>query len=389
MLACKKNVNDLQKMKLTKLSKHLSEEEFWWLLWPAGHMSLLVSRRAEMILFRVRLVAALFAILTAAWIIVDFFAVPWPAWGQLAAGRLLASASFVLVAYAFSGPPRLRDTYLALGSLYAIPTVFYVYSYWVMHGVDMNGLASTMAGVYAFLPFIMIAGLGMFPLTAVESLVFATPVVLLEFAAGLLDWHMLNLSHLISAAWLSVMLMVVATLSSMSQLGFMIALVRQAVRDPLTKCFTRLSGEELLEMQFILANRSNAPLSVAFVDLDNFKSVNDNYGHDAGDKVLLTATQRIRESLRTGDMLARWGGEEFILILPSTYCNEAEAVLQRMRREGLGERPDGTPVTASIGLAERTLDSGDDWRQLVEIADQRMYAAKQGGKDRVVACRPG
>jgi diguanylate cyclase (GGDEF)-like protein len=182
------------------------------------------------------------------------------------------------------------------------------------------------------------------------------------------------------------MIAAVATMSGMSQLGFMIALVRQAVHDPLTRCFSRMSGEELLEIQFIIASRSNMPLAVAFVDLDNFKSINDNYGHDAGDQILVAATNAIRASLRTGDMLARWGGEEFILILPSTYCDEAVKVLERLREAGLGPRPDGKPVTASIGLAERTLDSTDDWRKLVEIADQRMYAAKQGGKDRVVAC---
>lgn len=373
-------------MQLPKLARHLSEEEFWWLFVPGRHMSLLTSRRADMILFRVRLVAALFSILTALWILLDIVLVPWPVWGELAIGRVLASGAFVYIALGFRKHHDMRTTYLALAGLYAIPTLFYAYSFWILQGVDIQGVGSMLSGIYAFLPFIMIAGLGMFPLTALESLIFALPVVLLEFVANALDLSMLNLSHLISAAWLSLMLAVVAMLSGMSQLGFMIALVRQAVRDPLTKCFSRLSGEELLEIQFIISTRSNAPLSVVFVDLDNFKSVNDNYGHDAGDKVLLAATEMIRSGLRTGDMLVRWGGEEFVLILPSTYCDEAVGVLQKLRSKGLGTRPDGSPITASIGVAERTLDSPDDWRKLVEAADQRMYTAKQSGKDRVVAC---
>jgi diguanylate cyclase (GGDEF)-like protein len=257
-----------------------------------------------------------------------------------------------------------------------------------MQRTDLNGLASTIAGVYAFLPFIMVAGLGMFPLTAIEGLAFALPVIGAEFAASSLGLDMLNLSHLIGTIWLSAMIATVATMSGMSQLGFMIALVRQAVRDPLTSCFSRLSGEELLEIQFIIASRSNTPLSVAFVDLDNFKSINDNYGHDAGDEVLITATNSLRASLRTGDMLVRWGGEEFILILPSSYRDEAVNVLERAREQGLGTRPDGKPMTASIGVAERTLDSRDDWRKLIEIADQRMYTAKQSGKDRIIASSP-
>ncbi len=368
------------------MGKHLVDEELTWLFWPGRHMALLTTRRAEMILLRVRVIATLFAILTSLWIAVDAFVLSWPAWGELAAGRLIASAAFALLAISFRHSSSMRDTYAALVILYLIPTVFFIFSYLVMQKTELNGLSSTIAGVYAFLPFVMVAGLGMFPLTAAEGLVFALPVLGAEFAASYLGLDMFSLSHLIGTIWLSAMIAAVATMSGMSQLGFMIALVRQAVRDPLTSCFSRLSGEELLEIQFIIASRSNTPLSVAFVDLDNFKGINDKYGHDAGDQALISATSKLRAALRTGDMLVRWGGEEFILILPSTYCNEAEKVLERVREQGLGDRPDGKPMTASIGLAERTVDSLDDWRKLVEIADQRMYAAKQGGKDRIIAC---
>ena len=366
--------------------KYLVDEEFWWLFLPGKHMPLLATRRAEMILFRVRIVAVLFAVLTSLWIAVDAFVLPWPVWGELGIGRLFASLAFVWIAIVFRGSSRMRDTYLALGALYAIPTLFYVFSYGVMQQVELNGLTSTIAGIYAFLPFIMVAGLGMFPLTAAEGLVFAFPVLAVEIMSSLLGLQMLSLSHLISTAWLSVMIAIVATLSGMSQLGFMIALVRQVVRDPLTRCFSRQSGEELLEIQFIIASRSNTPLTVGFLDLDDFKRINDTCGHEAGDRVLLAASHKIRSMLRTGDMLVRWGGEEFILILPSTYCDEAKLVLDKVRASGLGVRPDGMPLTASIGLAERTRDNADEWRRLIELADQRMYAAKHTGKDRVVAC---
>lgn len=368
------------------MGKHLVDEELTWLFWPGRHMTLLTTRRAEMILLRVRVIATLFAVLTALWIAVDAFVLPWPAWGELAAGRVIASAAFVLLAMSCRKSGSMRHTYVALVMLYLIPTVFFVFSYLVLQKTELNALSSTISGVYAFLPFVMVAGLGMFPLTAAEGLAFSLPVLSAEFAASALGLDMLNLSHLIGTIWLSGMIAAVATMSGMSQLGFMIALVRQAVRDPLTNCFSRLSGEELLEIQFIIASRSNTPMSVAFVDLDNFKSINDNYGHDAGDQVLITATSNLRAALRTGDMLVRWGGEEFILILPSSYCDEAVNVLERVRAHGLGTRPDGKPMTASIGLAERTVDSRDDWRKLIEIADQRMYTAKQGGKDRIIAC---
>jgi diguanylate cyclase (GGDEF)-like protein len=87
-----------------------------------------------------------------------------------------------------------------------------------------------------------------------------------------------------------------------------------------------------------------------------------------------------------GDMLTRWGGEEFLLIMPNTTAPMACKALTRVRAQGFGTRPDGTPMTASIGVAERMRDGAEDWRQLVEFADKRMYTAKQGGRDRVVGC---
>jgi diguanylate cyclase (GGDEF)-like protein len=170
----------------------------------------------------------------------------------------------------------------------------------------------------------------------------------------------------------------------MSQLAFMLALVRQAIRDPLTGVFSRYSGEEMLELQFTNAQRSDTPLSVAFIDLDYFKDINDQFGHEAGDQALLTMTDTVCRHLRRGDLLARWGGEEFLLIMPSTDVQQAQSAILRMRSLGFGMRPDNTPLTASIGLAERMMDQSKDWKALVDLADQRMYQAKQGGRDQVV-----
>jgi diguanylate cyclase (GGDEF)-like protein len=163
----------------------------------------------------------------------------------------------------------------------------------------------------------------------------------------------------------------------------MIALVRQAVRDPLTGVFSRSSGEEVVELQFSIASRSGAPLSVAFIDLDHFKSVNDRFGHDAGDRVLINMTEIVNRNLRRGDVLARWGGEEFLLIMPNTDVEKAEAAIARLRSIGFGSRPDNAPVTASIGIAERSAMQAADWKALVDMADQRMYRAKQSGRDRM------
>ncbi|WP_141104265.1 GGDEF domain-containing protein, partial [Noviherbaspirillum denitrificans] len=187
------------------------------------------------------------------------------------------------------------------------------------------------------------------------------------------------------AFWLLVLITGVSTLAGMSQLAFMLVLVRQAIRDPLTGVFSRRSGEEVMELHFNNATRHEAPMSVAFFDIDHFKSVNDKFGHEAGDKVLVDMTGTVGANLRRGDTLARWGGEEFVLIMPNTDLRQAEAAVQRLRGIGFGSRPDNTPVTVSAGIAERIGDAADEWKKLVDTADQRMYRAKQSGRNRVVA----
>lgn len=360
----------------------LSRDELLWLLFPGKHLSLLSTRRAAMIISRVHLISFLFSILTLLFIIPDVLFLPWSVAGNLALGRIASSLAFAGLIFSFRTSLRMRDAYISLGVMFAIPTFFYFFSYSMLAQTPVNGLASTITAIYAFLPLIMVVGLSMFPLTALDGVIFASPVLIAEVVSGLLQMDSFNLSPVISTSWLVMILAMVAALSGMSQLGFMIALVRTALRDALTGCFSRLSGTELLEIQFILSSRSGNPLALAFIDLDNFKSVNDTFGHEAGDTVLVKAADCIRASLRTGDMLARWGGEEFIMIMPNTYCKDAIMAIERLRANGFGERPDGKAMTASIGISERMEDRAADWKALVELADQRMYAAKQAGKNR-------
>lgn len=177
-------------------------------------------------------------------------------------------------------------------------------------------------------------------------------------------------------------------MASMSQLALMFALVRQAIRDPLTGVFSRGSGEEILRLQWDSAQRKDGPLALAFIDLDHFKSINDNHGHESGDQVLREAARRLVATLRGSDSLLRWGGEEFLLIMPETDMQQAHMALERIVGQGLGVRPDGAPLTASIGLAERRCDRIADCRDLLELADKRMYYAKMRGRNRLCATDP-
>lgn len=366
----------------TRILDQWTVEDVRDLIVPFAHTSLIQRHRALLIISRVRWVAAVFAILTPLWIVIDMAFFPWPLWGWLALLRVVSSAGFAFLASSQGINEEVSGARLALAGLLSIPTLFFIISHPLLNQYEVGGPAAAIAAGYAFLPFVMVAGLSVFPLTAIEGMLFAAPLLVAHLGAGLLGSMVLPFNSYIGALWLLALLTVVAALSAMSQLHFMTALVNQTAHDVLTGAFARRVGEELLRLQFSNGRRANLPLSVMFIDIDNFKSINDRYGHEEGDRALREAALALSRHMRHSDMIVRWGGEEFVLILPNTDSAGAETVIRRLREEGLGLRPDGSPLTASIGVAESHRDAASDGQALVELADQRMYQAKQNGKNR-------
>lgn len=366
---------------LDRMLNDLSADELRGLFLPDSHNPILTCRRVDIISSRVRAISTLFAFLTPAWIIIDLAVFPWPIWPQLAALRLAASLSFAALAFSSGKSIKINNAYREIAIMFGIPILFFISSHYLLSQHLLYGASDAVATGYAFLPFVMVAGLSVFPLTAVEGLAYAVPVLAVEIGGAALHLDDLGWGTHLGSLWLLFLIAVVATLSSMSQLGLMMALVRLAIRDCLTCGFTRNTGEELLEIQCKIAQRNQSPLALVFADLDDFKAINDIHGHKAGDRALVHASNSMSSNLRTSDILVRWGGEEFILILPNTDRNGAVGVIERLQTFGLGLRPDGKPMTASFGIAEYLGDRAQDWRELVEIADRRMYAAKQLGKN--------
>lgn len=367
------------------LPNELSPSELGQLLTPRRHSMLLGQRRATMIVNRVRLFAMLFAVLTPLWGIVDVMVFDSPLWIKLAFLRVLTSAAFaaVLVFYRPSG--RLLDAYRAMAVLFIIPTLFYIASHLLLAGQALDGFSSAVATGYAFLPFVLMAGLAVFPLSLIENVVLATVLLIAQGIAGYLSWSTINWPSFAGGFWLLILIAWVTSLASTSQLAFMITLVRQAIHDPLTGTFSRGSGKEILNLNWANAMRNRQPISVAFLDLDHFKKVNDEFGHEAGDTVLRDFASQLSKQLRGSDCLLRWGGEEFVLLMPNTSLDKAQIALKRMMTSGFGQRPDGSPLTASIGLAEQLHDQVDSPQQLLALADQRMYQAKQAGRNQICA----
>ena len=162
---------------------------------------------------------------------------------------------------------------------------------------------------------------------------------------------------------------------------------RIARSDPLTGLANRRHLDEQLAAHAASAARHHHELSVAVVDIDNFKSVNDTFGHNAGDTVLREVARRIAASARVEDIVGRWGGEEFIVILPHCGVDGASVVSERIRRAVAAtpvraEHGIAIPVTVSVGC------TGGTDEVAVERADAALYAAKKGGRNRTVVLEP-
>jgi two-component system cell cycle response regulator len=157
-----------------------------------------------------------------------------------------------------------------------------------------------------------------------------------------------------------------------------------AATDPLTGLYNRRHFGRVLEQLFSESERTGSDLSCVMIDLDGYKQLNDSFGHALGDQLLVVAGKVIQANLRKMDVAARYGGDEFVLLLPHTTISEAQGVSQRIRddyRQGSGivlRRNDG--VNMSLGIASRKNDTPATAEQLVIFADTAMYRAKASGK---------
>ena len=165
-------------------------------------------------------------------------------------------------------------------------------------------------------------------------------------------------------------------------------LEEQAVRDSLTGLFNRRYLDDALPRELQRAQREKYPVALVLADIDRFKRVNDTYGHQAGDIVLQALARLLKDNVRGGDLPCRWGGEEFVLVLPRMSLDHAMARADALRTSfaALRLELDGEPVrlTLSAGVAVYP-EHGGNVANLLQAADEALYAAKNGGRDRVHA----
>ena len=162
--------------------------------------------------------------------------------------------------------------------------------------------------------------------------------------------------------------------------------IEQAMHDPLTGALNRSALSTMIKKEIDLSHRHQQPLSVLMIDIDHFKQINDTYGHAMGDKVLCTLVDQLNKIVRNSDILFRYGGEEFTILLNNTNTQGANLLAQRIRRgiESMTQTYDESELQLTVSIGMATLCEDEVASELLERADQALYSAKKFGRNCVI-----
>ena len=159
-------------------------------------------------------------------------------------------------------------------------------------------------------------------------------------------------------------------------------IIKLSETDKLTQIYNRLKLDDALETELIRANRTNIPFAVILLDIDDFKAVNDKFGHQAGDKILIELAKLMKSCIRTTDLVGRWGGEEFIFILPDTDENGGMQFAEKIRKR-VSETNFIKPEKITVSLGVSVYRSDVSVFSIISRADQALYASKNNGRNQV------
>ncbi|HEB57328.1 MAG TPA: GGDEF domain-containing protein [Gammaproteobacteria bacterium] len=339
--------------------------------------------RAEYIYMRVRLLSIVFSILALLWIPIDIIIVPENALVSILTLRIAYSGLFLLLGLSTKGPQSLHCARLRLSIFVFIPCLFYVGSRLVFN--SDTGIEGALVG-YSFLPYLTVVLLAIFPLTLIEGISYAS-LVGITFLGSEVYFGGLLTGSTLGNVWLLTLLAGIAVWAQLAQLHMLLRLYREASRDALTGLVNRRVLNKWLQLEITRARQQQRPLSVLLFDLDFFKRVNDTYGHLTGDKVLQAFSRLLKRDLVNYNLISRYGGEEFLAVLPGLEESKAMAIADRIRRNCHTvntKGPEGCLVNFTVSIGVTGLRDTDTTETLVSRVDKGLYSAKMKGRDIVV-----
>lgn len=335
--------------------------------------------RAEYINSRIRLLAILFAVLTPLWIPVDYFILEAEQFQLMAMVRLVFSFLLILLSKASAQAVTLARAQRRLVALMVLPALFHLATEQILSGREYGGLIE----FYTFLPFLIVVMHSVFPLTLSEGTLLSLLTLSFLSVDELLDGSLLSFEG-IAYLWLMCLLMGVAIWAQLSQLHMQLNLFNQATTDPLTGLLNRRALIKQLDLVEQRMRRDFRPVSLLMVDLDRFKSINDTHGHQAGDIVLKHFSKVLQSEIRTTDYVARFGGEEFLVVLPETRPEEAMLLAKRIGascREAVIELGSEQRVTFTVSIGIGQLSPNSTVETAISHTDLALYKAKKQGRD--------
>ncbi len=364
----------------------------YYYIFPTALPLPIQQKRLAVLQSRLRLLVGVMAIGLPSWSVLEFFVFPHELWLPLFQARMLAGAAlagFLLWGDKVSPKSigKLWRAYLLLGVVFVVPMLLYVFCVrFPAPAFHASPFAVAIANGYSLLPFAILACIGFFPLTVLESACIVTPFLTGYCLTAPISNAVLWLPD-VGMMWVMALLSIISVIICYSQLHMFVELVSYSSYDLLTNCLGRRTGEEVVKTLWHSSIRKKSNLAVAFVDLDHFKEVNDEFGHLAGDAVLANTATAIKETLRESDFVIRWGGEEFLVVLPDANLDNASSAMKRVAEKGSVLRPDGSPQTVSIGVSERLSEAVADEKKLIQVADERLYQAKTSGRSRIMGAK--
>jgi len=339
--------------------------------------------RGGHLLVRVRLFALLFAVATPAWVPVDWWLLPAEKVLPMAVARGAAGLAFAAIALFW---PNRRSRLVGLFGLWALVGVLLAFHLFSQVLIGGTMAAPALIG-YTTLPMFLVACTALFPLTALESLPLLAAIIGLE-GLTVAQHRPLLAEPSLGMLWITLLMSGFALVAQGIHLYILMLLHRQASLDPLTGLLNRGAlfrriREELMSGPLA----AEAPFTLIFVDLDRFKMINDHHGHPVGDEVLVYLAEVLNQEAGETDLVARFGGEEFLIVAPAKDLDQGFALAERIRAT-IAEAPIPTqagplPATASLGVAAWDPHT-QSAEALVDTVDEALYQAKEQGRNRVI-----
>lgn len=346
------------------------------------HSKDFIESRAEFIAVRVRFMALFYAFAVPLWIPVDYLLLRPEHFSAMIIPKLLLTAFLLPLGLLTLRKLTSNQIHIIFTLTILAAGAFYFASMQILNQGDTEPL---LAG-YSFMPCMFVSMLGIVPLTLTWgfALTAMITVIYLGLKASLGQLMTLDTANML---WILIILSAISLWVQSSQLLMLLRLYREATRDPLTGLVNRRVLMKRLSTEMDHNRNTGSPFCVMIFDLDRFKRINDNHGHLIGDLVLKTTADILQKGVREQDIVARFGGEEFVAVLTGCKYETAIEVAERIRASCLDatlSTSDGEPITFSTSVGVTEYETGETIETTLNRVDESLYMAKEQGRNRVV-----